>query len=632
MDKTSIKNTLSTIASRLSGTNFLVIVSMELVTYVMETATALRLVDTNNQWLYVISNHKLNNKSVAGILRNLKEGNNIAFLYNVSMSGVDCKEGMKCHIEEMLDAFSKALDAAILDEFELAGQVSDEEWDAIRPTKLERRIFLLDIMKDYLIKNSVCGNCTAWQIKACDTWGKEFKTSSTSEFNLIQVGYWRLANGPSMTDVLFPHVVHGFRGKSFPLISFHNPPWQIIERNKTGGVNWRGLVFDIINELAKSLNFTYTVIVLDNGTNVLENNSNNSNEISYGVTYTVPERVIQMVQNKLVFLAAAAYTITEQSKAMVNFTMPISTQTYSILAARPKELSRALLFMSPFTYSTWLCLLLAIMMMGPILYIVHKYSPVNEYNGINVQGGLSSVYNCIWYIYGALLQQGGLYLPFADSARIIVGAWWLVVLVLSTTYCGNLVAFLTFPNNDKPITTLNDLLSRRHTVTWSITPATFFEYEIKVSNEPKYQILYHGSMKDIKNLEEMIRNIELGKHVHIDWKIRLQYMMKEQFLSKSTCDLSMGKQDFFEERLGIIVAQDNPYLERINLEIKRLHQVGLIEKWLKDYLPKRDRCFKTKGSSGVNNHTVNLDDMQGCFFVLFFGILLFYFLNKKNRN
>lgn len=47
----------------------------------------------------------------------------------------------------MLIAFAKALDTAITDELELANQVSDEEWDAIRPTKLERRNYLLNTMK-----------------------------------------------------------------------------------------------------------------------------------------------------------------------------------------------------------------------------------------------------------------------------------------------------------------------------------------------------------------------------------------------------------------------------------------------------------------------------------------------------
>jgi ionotropic glutamate receptor len=44
--------------------------------------------------------------------------------------------------------------------------------------------------------------------------------------------------------------------------------------------------------------------------------------------------------------------------------------------------------------------------MGPILYYIHKHSPVYEYKGITKKGGLSSIENCIWYMYGALLQQG----------------------------------------------------------------------------------------------------------------------------------------------------------------------------------------------------------------------------------
>ena len=78
---------------------------------------------------------------------------------------------------------------------------------------------------------------------------------------------------------------------------------------------------------------------------------------------------------------------------------------------------------------------------------------------------------------------GGMHLPQSDSARIIVGSWWLVVLVVATTYCGNLVAFLTFPKVDIPITTIDELLGHRDTVTWSLTKGSYLETNLKVKVE-----------------------------------------------------------------------------------------------------------------------------------------------------
>lgn len=74
-----------------------------------------------------------------------------------------------------------------------------------------------------------------------------------------------------------------------------------------------------------------------------------------------------------------------------------------------------------------------------------------------------------------------MHLPYADSARIIVGSWWLVVLVVATTYCGNLVAFLTFPKIDIPITTIDELLAHKDTVTWSLIGGSFLEKQLQVT-------------------------------------------------------------------------------------------------------------------------------------------------------
>lgn len=103
-----------------------------------------------------------------------------------------------------------------------------------------------------------------------------------------------------------------------------------------------------------------------------------------------------------------------------------------------------------------------------------------------------------FFLFILIFVTGGLpeYLPAADSGRIIVGTWWIVVIVLATTYCGNLVAFLTFPKIAVPITTVDQLINYRGLISWGMQSGTFLEDYLKVNPKTK-----HVHKQQIKKLQ-----------------------------------------------------------------------------------------------------------------------------------
>ena len=95
--------------------------------------------------------------------------------------------------------------------------------------------------------------------------------------------------------------------------------------------NQTGLIFAMLSELGRSLNFTYVVVTPQDG--------------EYGVKRDGKwTGIVKMIEDEEVFMGAAALTISADRQEVVDFSIPFDLQPYTIMFRRPQELSKALEF------------------------------------------------------------------------------------------------------------------------------------------------------------------------------------------------------------------------------------------------------------------------------------------------
>lgn len=127
-----------------------------------------------------------------------------------------------------------------------------------------------------------------------------------------------------------------------------------------------------------------------------------------------------------VAMAAAGFTVTADRMSAVNFSMSLDAQPYTFMFARPKQLSRAYLFIQPYTpnvitvnasnfvrlltvitsFQAWITIFAMTLGAGPLIWFFNKITPYYKYYPDREGTPIFSIWYNIWYCVGAILFQG----------------------------------------------------------------------------------------------------------------------------------------------------------------------------------------------------------------------------------
>ena len=102
--------------------------------------------------------------------------------------------------------------------------------------------------------------------------------------------------------------------------------------------------------------------------------------------------------NKEVMLGAAAFAINEERSQDVNFSLPLDHSPYGFIYKKPKQVTRATVFLDPFTNDVWAGIAIMTVIIGPIFYIIHRSSYYYTYTEADKDKGLFELVHCIWCV------------------------------------------------------------------------------------------------------------------------------------------------------------------------------------------------------------------------------------------
>ncbi|XP_064602878.1 glutamate receptor-like [Liolophura sinensis] len=301
------------------------------------------------------------------------------------------------------------------------------------------------------------------------------RVAGTTEYNLYTVpvglyteirpmGNWTENKGLTV-DWAWQHITKLFRSKLTDFggvnlrIAVDKESHPYVNRSESGNNSYHGMMVDMLEDLAKELNFRYTFVEAGDG--------------FYGAKRAdgLWSGTVGLVVRGEADFGAVPFTVTKERSEAVDFTTPFQQESLSIIMAAPKETPNQFQFLKPFNFDVWLSLIAALLIASVGLVFISLKSPTqiqHEANILHVELERSVLEN-IFLIISSYFEQGPTFYPTSVSGRCLLSFWFVFTILTMAMYTAHLAAVLTVSTPVRPINSLQDLVDQSDLPVYCLT-------------------------------------------------------------------------------------------------------------------------------------------------------------------
>lgn len=392
------------------------------------------------------------------------------------------------------------------------------------------------------------------------------------------------------------------------------PHFNVTDGETTKTFCCKGYCMDLLKELSKTINFTYSLALSPDGqfgNYIIKNNSVGGKKEWTGL--------IGELVNERADMIVAPLTINPERAEFIEFSKPFKYQGITILEKKPSRSSTLVSFLQPFSNTLWILVMVSVHVVALVLYLLDRFSPFGRFKLANTDGTEEDALNlssAVWFAWGVLLNSGiGEGTPRSFSARVLGMVWAGFAMIIVASYTANLAAFLVLERPKTKLTGIND--ARLRNTMENLTCATvkgsavdmYFRRQVELSN--MYRTM---EANNYDTAEEAIRDIKIGKLMAFIWD-----SSRLEFEAAQDCELVTAGELFGRSGYGIGLQKGSLWADAVTLAILDFHESGFMES-LDNHWILRSNVQQCEQLEKAPN-TLGLKNMAGVFIVVGVGII-----------